>query len=597
MDIFDKVPLVINHKPPLSIISKFNPYTLKYNPVLRMEDITENICLRTPYLRIMKGHEIYVNKKHLSPPWDAENTEYRQYRLHREMYEENILWMIKEIKANSHSLNSDFDRNYWMKRLKKRIEQEHHNLIEIILDGFEKFIDIEGGYNKLVRNTFIFQPFLFSPEIPIPKDINNEPFTLKEYVSERKPDENSDNNKKLTYYEYFIDPNSTFFSAFGLIPLIDLTDKRLIIFRYLSLEWFNEYKDTTEVRNNFEISYIFPDLFYLWLFRYSLYNLPDNLFLDLKLTILGKEIYTSNEFPEIESAIDFSNFSIDLLTPYNHYDDDFFKINDIDLKKLLTEKLIIIVLANSNKSYRAKKINEICPFDKINEYPLCNHHIFSTNQCKMNDYIRFPPREFERNIVFFQKYLRNEYNKSSNYFYWLYQTIEQDDIYQCRRNINVYLGTIIRKKDDEYHYYDKTEEIIYESPPSEVEKLNIIPWAPFFYSEKWKIDENLERKKNNFYIFKNNNDNFLNELNILFSYFPNKKEINVLLVSSFDEGPLFLLQKQKKALWNIIKHLHFQEEEESNEEFDLRIMKNKLKNNIKRAGIAIFGNEDVKYLK
>ena len=91
---FDKVPLEIKY-PTLSVIREFNPFSMKYFPVLRMNDITENPCLKTPYLRILKGHDMYINNKILHPPWSPESKSYLLYSIHKRIFEEKILWMIK----------------------------------------------------------------------------------------------------------------------------------------------------------------------------------------------------------------------------------------------------------------------------------------------------------------------------------------------------------------------------------------------------------------------------------------------------------------------------------------------------------------------
>jgi len=587
---FSQVPLKMNY-PSLTQIKRFKPFTPKFNPVLSMKELSENACLRTPYLRIMKGCEVYINHNNLSPPWNLESRTYPQFENHSKIFNEKILWMIKY--TNTESLNNEthFDRNIWTARLNHEIEQENHNIINVLLDTFENFIQLFGDYGQVQTNSFLFKAFLFNPEIPIPLE-NNRPYTLRDFVSVRP----FEDPRIRGPFEYFIHPRYKFFPAFGVIPLIDFTNSRLITFKYLDLTWFNNYNPEQQIESRYKLSYLFPDLFNLWLWRYAAQNLPSEFLTSFQLSYLTKNIFTTNFLPEIEEPIDFGNYSIHLITPTVIYDENLFDELNINISRRLAEKLVVINLANSNLAYRARRIDETCPFHGFWDHNLCSHQIQGRYLCMMNDIIRFPPQTFERNVSLFQKFLRNEYNQFSKYFYWLYRTMKDDDIEKCSEEIDIYIGNLI-EENDKFFYEDRSFEMFFGNPPSDDEKLTLIPWSPFFYSEFWDLESKLMRLDNNRYSIVLN-DNLRRDFRILLSYFPDQNSILVSLVRSYDPKLLFLIQQQKKALWNIIKHRGVRrDDQETEEERIIRVMKNKLNDGSKRGGVAFFGRSSVRYLE
>ncbi len=593
---FDNVPLSITY-PSISQIKEFKPFTLKYYPILQLEDIAENPCLRTPYLRILKGYDTYISKNNIIIPWDSRENIYHMYSQDSKIFEEIILWMIQYSNIELGLEEEEFEKEIWENRIRNEINEKHHAISDIVIETFKKFIRFEGGFEKIKENKLLFNVFAFSPSIPVPRDINNVYYTLREYVNEKLINHPEINFKNIHHSEYFIDPRADLFPAFGTVPLIDFTKKSIISFKYLSLNWFKNYNSEVDIDAAFKLAYIFPDLFHLWLWRYAVQNLPDNLSVNFKLTYMDKQIFKANDFPEIENFSEFSNYSINVITPDGIFNDTLINDLDINISKLLTEKLIITTLANSNKPYRARKIDDICPFHDFKEYNLCCHQHFGYRRCMMKDVIKFPPSRFERNVAFFQKFLRNEYNHLSKHYYWLYLTMKADDIDQCIEQIDMYIGQIYRNIDLKFIYHDKSYEFFFKDAPVDAEPVTIIPWSPFIYSEDWNLKGIIRRINENQYQFENTNSSFIRSMNLLLSYFPQNTPLNVILMKSLEEKPLHLIQKEKRALWSIVKHRHDKNEDETDDQFEIRKMQDKLENNSKRAGVAIFGDNDVKYLE
>lgn len=589
---YNPVPIKIKY-PSRSKIKSFDPYSPHFKPILRIEDLVDKTCLKTPYLRLLKGLETYISRHNIYSPWDQTRSgSYQMYSIHKRVFIEKLLWMIQKTNTDLSQEESTFDINTWRSRLRRELNQDFHILIDLLLETFERYCNFIGNFQDIKDFSMMFDLFLFSPEVPIPRDINNYPFTLHDFIYERE----FEDRENVRYSEYFIDPTSKKFPLIASVPLIDFTSKKIILFKYFSVEWMKNYNQNPDIHRLFLFSYILPDLFSLWIIRYALANQSDNLF-NFEFTYLANSIFLSNGYPEMNIAGDFNDFSIYVFTCNEIYDESLFETLDLNPSKLLAEKLIVAYLSNSNKANRAKRVEDICPFEDNPNLNLCSNHIGRNKFCIMNDTIRWPPRTYEKNVYVFQKYLRNEYNSFSRYYYWLNYCMKNDDIDSFLEEYNIYIGDIRKEiigDEINFYYNDLSEDLFYGNPPSNSGEFTIMPFNLCFYSNHWSFESIWERIENNEYKFIISSEKDKLHLNNLFK-FVGSEHFRCIISRSHNPELLFLLQNQKKALWSIVRHSSFQNEDESDEQRDQRIIRNKLNNNSKRAGVAIFGKNTVKY--
>ena len=136
---------------------------------------------------------------------------------------------------------------------------------------------------------------------------------------------------------------------------------------------------------------------------------------------------------------------------------------------------------------------------------------------------------------------------------------------------------------------EEIEDLPYESPPRD-QKLNCVFWSPYLLISDLTIkltgDENRTIISDYYEEIPVNNQN----LNDIFNYFSENDELNIILGDFPSEINEFNLRRQQRGIWRACSFRRAQEENESINDYDLRVLRERLRENDKRVGEGIFGN-------
>ncbi|MHA1233341.1 MAG: hypothetical protein ACTSPQ_22180, partial [Candidatus Helarchaeota archaeon] len=168
-------------------------------------------------------------------------------------------------------------------------------------------------------------------------------------------------------------------------------------------------------------------------------------------------------------------------------------------------------------------------------------------------------------------------------FYFLFNFL--DDLLELKDHIGLWIGDIRRRNDN---LYFQSHDFFDDDIPRD-QSLYLTVWSPFLFPTDLKI--RLENTDSGTIITDCfDHPNIRQNLNDFFEIFSQNKILPVIIGEFPIKEFMRNYRRQQSAIWHAANFAIPRNEDESIEQYELRVLQRRLAQNDRRAGEAIFGN-------
>lgn len=553
------------------IYNLWNPRVPPFDPVINLKDLSQPFCPKFIFLKNIKGRRSmpHVIFRILGQDVDDQNV-YRNYYRHKNAFNLTVIEVLKYIVWNSEAwglINQPLESVQWRNLFTLFLDLENRDAVPYLLRLFQRLQD-EGTLNRYQNSTgnIFFNLQIFNPEIILPVSDDGMPYELALRRTERNPN---------PYRFRWIGP----FPGYSKINEINFDRNEIVSYLFYSRDFIRldpEQESFIDYENQM---YIIPSLHYLWLNRLALSTLAPEYLQDFVLSFANTNIFQSVLGEEIPSPLDFSRFNLRLETLDQTYTENYLDEFRVNLPRRTAQTLLMVKLLHGRRPNLILNTNFDCLVpDSRGQF--CG--LSGNLGCRMRDYVQIPPAVVVENVLSFQKYIRDEITLNSSGFYYLFVFL--NNLLELKNHIGIWVGDVERR-DNTLFFQNR----IFEDDIPREQRLYIAFWSPFMFLldlEVRLIDEDTGTIITDF----SENPNRRQNLGDIFEYF-SQNEILPIIIGEFPvEEYIRNFRRQQSAIWRASNFTIAQNDGETIEQYELRVLGERLNENDRRAGEGIFGN-------
>lgn len=557
------------------IYNLWNPITPPFDPVINLKDLCKPLCPKFFFLENIKGREPQHHIIFKMPEQEImdERMIYGRYFKHKNAFHKGILEALKYIVWNDEGnrfINSPLDSVQWGNLFLRIIEPDARDAIVYLRQFFQRLQE-EGILSRYLncRGQIFFNLQVFNPEILIPPPENGMPYELALRETERNPH---------PYRFRWEGP----FPGYTVISELNFERSEIVGHLFYTHDFIRLSQDSENFEEYENQMFIIPSLLHLWLIRLALSTLRTEYLQNFTLNFANNEIFRPAFNEDIPAPIDFSRYNIRLETLDRSYTEELLNEMRVDSSRRTAQSLIMLKLIHERRPNMILNTNFECLVPDLRGQ-FCG--LRWNLGCGMRDYVQIPPATVVENVLTFQRYIRDEITLKSSGFYMLHQFI--NNLLELKNNMGLWVGDIRRRNKRLYY----TNRVFDDDLPRE-QKLFICFWSPFLFISDLEVVfhdeeggtiitdfiEDPIRRQNLIDLFNNFSSNDI--MPIVVGEFPVEKYIRTS-------------RRQQLAIWracNFSSRDSSRREDESIEDYELRILSRRLGYNDRRAGEGIFGN-------
>ncbi len=549
----------------------WNPRVPPFDPIIALKDLSQPFCPKFLFLKNIKGRrpQPHVIFRAFDQDVDDQNV-FRNYYRYKKAFDSTVIDVLKYIVWNNEAwrlINQPLESIQWRNLFNLFLDHENGDAIPYILRLFQRLQD-EGTLNRYrdsIGNIF-FNLQLFNPHITLPPSDDGMPYEIALRRTERNPN---------PYRFRWIDP----FPGYSKINEINFDRNEIVSYLFYSRDFIRlepEHENFTNYENQM---FIIPNLHNLWLKRLALSTLAPEFLQEFNLSFANNNIFQSVLREEIPSPHDFTRFNLRLETLDQTYTENYLVEFGVNLPLRTAQTLLMLKLLHGRRPNLILNTDFDCLVAELRGQ-FCG--LRWNLGCSMRDYVQIPPAVVVENVLSFQKYIRDEITLNSSGFYYLFLFL--NNLLELKNHIGIWVGEVERR--DNILFFQNH---IFEDDIPREQKLYITFWSPFMFLldlEVRLIDEDIGTIITDF----SENPNKRQNLNDIFEYF-SQDELLPIIIGEFPvEEYIRNLRRQQSAIWRASNFMTTQNESETIEQYELRVLEERLTNNDRRAGEGIFGN-------
>ncbi len=549
----------------------WNPRFPPFDPVIALKDLSQPFCPKFIFLKNIKGRQPMPHVIFKIPGQEIDDRNvYRHYYRHKNAFDFGVVEILKYIVWNnegSRLIDLPLETIQWRNLFTQFTDSDHRDAIHYLSRFFQR-LQNEGtlGRYQDSRGDIFFNFQIFNPEIILPPSEDGMPYELALRRTERNP-----NPYRFRW--------NGLFPGYSIITEINIDRYEIVSYLFYTRDFIRLVPENENFTNFENQMFIIPSLHHLWLNRLALSSLAPEYLQNFVLNFANTEIFQSVLGEEVPSSQDFSRFNLRLETLDQTYTENYLNELRINLPLRTAQTLLMLKLLHGRRPNLILNTNFECLVpDSRGQF--CG--LSGNLGCRMRDYVQIPPAVVVENVLSFQKYIRDEITLNSSGFYYLFKFI--DNLLELKNHIGIWVGQIERR--DNMLFFQNR---IFDDDIPREQKLYIAFWSPFLFLvdlEVRLIDEDDGTIITNFLESPIRRQN----LNDIFEYF-SQNEILPIIIGEFPvEEYIRNFRRQQYAIWRASNFTTTQNDDETIQQYELRVLGERLAQNDKRAGEGIFGN-------
>lgn len=557
------------------IFNLWNPRQPPFDPVLDLRDLSQPHCPKFYYLKHVKGTEPSYSGIFCNPRRPRNNREnnYRLYFRHSRAYKNAIIKILKYIVWNSEGnilIDSPLNSPLWRELFIQVVDPERRDVIPYLERLFRRLQNqhvLEQYRNSIGK--FFFKLQVFNPFINLPEDPDGNPYEISLRRTENFP-------RPYRYRWYGS------FAALGIIPEINFERREIVLYSYYTPNFIN-YNQSSENFTFYEDQmFIIPDLHLLWLFRLALSSMDSSYLQQFAINLVDFPIFQTVS-GDIPSSVEFARFNLRLETIDRTYTENLLERYNINLPLRTAQALNWIKLVHGRRPRQILNMEDYCLLPDI-EHKATFCGLSFGRGCTMKDYVRIPKATVSVIVKDFQVFLRDEITLKSADFYYL-QHFLRNRILELQDYLSIWLGKIKLENND--LIYENNEFL--EDKIARGQDLHCAFWSPYLFFPDLVIQ--LEDREENT-IINESNQSGTNEQSLrrLFSIFSIDNKLDIILGDLPTLENFRIYRRQQRAIWRANNFGESMNEDETLEDFEIKVLTRRLSENDRRAGEAIFGD-------
>lgn len=549
----------------------WNPRAPPFDPVVALKDLCRPFCPKFIFLENIKGRTPQPHVIFRMPGQDINDQNvYRNYYRHKNAFNQTIIEVLKYIIWNNEAWNlidQPLESIQWRNLFTLFLDPENRDVYPFLLRLFQRLQE-EGTLNRYqnsIGNIF-FNFQIFNPEINLPVSDDEMPYEIALRRTERNPN---------PYRFRWIGP----FPAYSKINEINFDRNEIVSYLFYSRDFVRldpEHESFTDYENQM---ILLPNLHHLWLNRLALSTLAPEYMQDFVLSFANTNIFQSVLGEDIPSPQDFSRFNLRLETLDQTYTENYLEEFRVNLPLRTAQSLLMAKLLHGRRPNLILSTNFECLVPDLRGQ-FCG--LRWNLGCRMRDYVIIPPAVVVENVLSFQKYIRDEITLKSSGFYYLFVFL--NNLLELKNHSGIWVGDVERR-DNTLFFQNR----IFEDDVPREQKLHTAFWSPFMFLldlEVRLIDEDTGTVITDFSVNINRRQN----LNDIFEHFSQNGALPLIIGEFPIEEYIRNFKRQQTAIWRASNFTSTQNEGENIEQYELRVLGERLNNNDRRAGEGIFGN-------
>jgi len=550
----------------------WDPRFPPFDPVILLKELSQPMCPKYYYLKNIKGRNPLPHVIYRAPEQEInDNTLFRNYYRLKNSFEIASIDVLKYIVWNEEGhrlVDLPINSIQWRNLFSVFLGPDNLDTIPFLVQLFGRLQEENVLRRYLAeKGNIFFNVQIFNPEILIPPSEDGTPYEIALRRTERHQN---------PYRFRWNGP----FPGFSIINEINFNRNEFVSYLFYTHE-FIRLNEEDDHFNEFENQMIIiPSLQKLWLERLALLTLNTEYLQNFNLEFANNSIFQTNLSGEIPPQLDFARFNLRLETLDRTYSENYLNDLNVNMNLRSAQSLIIYKILQGRRPNIILNSNFECLVPD-NQRIFCG--LSGNLGCNMRDYVRIPPAVVVENVLTFQKYLRDEITLKSSGFYALSLFI--NNFLELKRHIALWIGNITRKNNVLLYHNNP----LFDDDIPREQKLNAAFWSPFLFPvdlEIKLIDEESGTIITDFI----ENPNKSQNINDIFNYFSQNKTLPIIIGELPIEEYLRNFRRQQSAIWRAANYRLSQDQNETIEEYELRVLSYRLNNNYKRAGEGIFGN-------